>query len=44
MPHTYAHDDDEQEVERGEAQSVMPSAGVVVGGAIAAYLLYKVMR
>lgn len=44
MPHAYAHEDDEQEAERGEAQSAMPSAGVLIGGAIAAYLLYKVLR
>ena len=41
MPHAYAHDeDDDGKREAGSG----PSAGLLIGGAIAAYLLYKVLR
>jgi hypothetical protein len=42
MPHAYAHDEDEQ-TESQEKSG--PSTGLLVGGAaVAAYLLYKVLR
>ena len=42
MPHAYAHDDEEQDDKREVGSG--PSAGLLIGGAIAAYLLYKVLR
>lgn len=44
MPHAYAHDDEEQDAGRGEVQAAIPSTGMLIGGAIAAYLLYRVLR
>ena len=41
MPHAYAHDEDEDDKREGGSA---PSAGLLIGGAIAAYLLYKVLR
>jgi hypothetical protein len=41
MPHAYVHDDEEADDDR---RLGAPSAGLLIGGAIAAYLLYKVLR
>jgi len=46
MPHAYVHDEDDtgetaRTHRRGEAG---PSAGVIIGGAIAGYLLYRLFR
>ena len=41
MPHAYAHDDDENK--RGQERTG-PSAGMLIGGAVAAYLLFRILR
>ena len=40
MPHAYAHDEEEPKPRERSA----PSAGMMIGGAIAAFLLYRVLR
>ncbi|WP_188644724.1 hypothetical protein [Tsuneonella deserti] len=44
MPHAYANDDDGQDSGAREASSRTPSKGMLVGGAIAAGLLYLILR
>lgn len=46
MPHTFVHEDDEEfgHPKKGHAEASAPSAGMLIGGAIAAYLLYRVLR
>jgi hypothetical protein len=43
MPHAFAHDDDDQDA-RETSASGAPSKGVLIGGAVAAYLLYRILR
>jgi hypothetical protein len=40
MPHAYARDDEESDVEPRST----PSRGMLIGGAVAAYLLYRILR
>ena len=40
MPHAYAHDEEDS----GEQPKSGPSAGMLIGGAVAAFLLYKILR
>jgi hypothetical protein len=40
MPHAYAHDQEDEKPRERTA----PSTGMMIGGAIAAFLLYKVLR
>jgi len=48
MPHTFVHEDDEEfsgaKKTDNDTDASSPSAGMLIGGAIAAYLLYRVLR
>ncbi len=41
MPHAYAHDEEDED--RSETRAG-PSTGLLIGGAVAAYLLYRILR
>jgi hypothetical protein len=41
MPHAYVHDDEEREDTNAGSG---PSKGLLIGGAVAAYLLYRILR
>jgi hypothetical protein len=40
IPHAYAHDDEGDDA----APRPAPSTGMLVGGAVVAYLLYRILR
>ena len=47
MPHTFVHEDDEEfggKNKQANAAASGPSAGTLIGGAVAAYLLYRILR
>lgn len=45
MPHTYVHEDGEDsDAEKRDTAVSAPSAGMLIGGAVAAYLLYRILR
>ena len=46
MPHAYAHDEEDANAtaRKDRRSDAGPSAGVIIGGAIAAYLLYRLFR
>ena len=45
MPHAYAHDDDESSRNKGQdGEASGPSTGMLIGGAVAAYVLYRILR
>ena len=39
MPHAYAHDEEDDASKRSA-----PSTGMLIGGAVAAYVLYRILR
>ncbi|MGX7951165.1 hypothetical protein ACWPM1_01255 [Tsuneonella sp. HG249] len=43
MPHAYTHEDEADEA-GSEIKAAMPSTGVLIGGAVLAYVLYRVLR
>ena len=44
MPHAYAHDDESSRSKGHDGDSSGPSTGMLIGGAVAAYVLYRIFR